>query len=233
MRHDRWTHRLSEYLDGTLLETERAELARHLAGCAACTATLEELRAVVARARALGGLPPRVDLWPAIEARILTSGRRGRTPDLPRRPSSRPRRLLAAPPRLIAASIVLVATSAGGVWLAKRSVPAAPSAGPGAAAPAPPGAGAVAVTTLDASGEADAAVLELEHVLRENRERLDPSTVRVIETNLALIDQAIADARRALAEDPASTYVNMHLADTMKRKLRLLREATALVTRAL
>src|SRR5438093_1536115 len=58
--------------------------------------------------------------------------------------------------------------------------------------------------------------------------RLDSTTIRVVEHNLAVIDTAIVQARRALAADPGSAYLNHHLADTMRRKLELLRQATAI-----
>ena len=40
---DRWTDRLSEYLDGGVEAAERAELEAHLADCEECAATLEQL----------------------------------------------------------------------------------------------------------------------------------------------------------------------------------------------
>src|SRR5438445_400088 len=113
---DTWTERLSEYIDSTLAEAERGALEAHLAGCAACRTTLDELRRVVASA--------------------LEQGR--------------------------------------------------------------------------ASG------------------RLDSATVRVLTQSLVTIDSAIVQARRALAADPGSAYLNQHLADTMRRKLELLRRASAL-----
>src|SRR5207248_10981766 len=70
---DTWTERLSEYIDGTLAETERGALEAHLAGCEACRTTLEELRRVAARARALDDRPPASDLWPAIAEQIGVS----------------------------------------------------------------------------------------------------------------------------------------------------------------
>ena len=47
----------------------------------------------------------------------------------------------------------------------------------------------------------------------------------VIEENLMIIDRAIAQAQRALAEDPASIYLNEYLAATMRQKLEFLRQA--------
>jgi hypothetical protein len=60
--------------------------------------------------------------------------------------------------------------------------------------------------------------------------RLNPATVRRIEHSLAVIDTAIAEARRALVVDPNSTYLNHHLADTMRLKLQFLREANRIAT---
>jgi hypothetical protein len=42
------------------------------------------------------------------------------------------------------------------------------------------------------------------------------------------IDRAIAEARAALEADPSDAYLNLHLADTMRRKLELLRRINAI-----
>jgi hypothetical protein len=76
----------------------------------------------------------------------------------------------------------------------------------------------------------NAAVSDLENVLRENRARLDPRTVLIIERNLKAIDAAINEARMALNDDPANAYLNSHLADARRRKLDLLRTATTLAS---
>src|SRR2546422_208780 len=75
----------------------------------------------------------------------------------------------------------------------------------------------------------DVAVAELESALEQGRKsgRLDSATVRVLAQSLVTIDSAIVQARRALAADPGSVYLNQHLADTMRRKLELLRRASA------
>ncbi|HEU4334737.1 MAG TPA: zf-HC2 domain-containing protein, partial [Candidatus Eisenbacteria bacterium] len=65
---DRWTDRLSEYLDGTLALGDRHELEAHVATCAACAEALEDLRRLVALARALpaddAARLPHDDPWP-------------------------------------------------------------------------------------------------------------------------------------------------------------------------
>ena len=75
----------------------------------------------------------------------------------------------------------------------------------------------------------DQAVADLQQTLDEGRGRLDAQTIRVLETNLKAIDRAIAQCREALAADPANVYLNTYLAETRRRKLELLRRATALV----
>ncbi len=81
-----------------------------------------------------------------------------------------------------------------------------------------------------ADAQYDAAVVDLERILRDDRARLDPRTVMVIERNLQTIDDAIGQARRALDADPANPYLNSHLADARRRKLDLLRRATELAS---
>ena len=84
------------------------------------------------------------------------------------------------------------------------------------------------VGTYEANPRYAAAVASLERVLAQGRGRLDTATVRVIEKNLGIIDRAIRDAQSALAADPANSYLNLHLAQEMRRKLELLRQAAAL-----
>src|SRR3989338_2308040 len=59
-----------------------------------------------------------------------------------------------------------------------------------------------------ADAQFNAAVTDLEDILRSERDRLDPRTVLVIERNLRTIDDAIREARTALDRDPANTYLN-------------------------
>ena len=81
-----------------------------------------------------------------------------------------------------------------------------------------------------ADAQFNAAVSDLETILREERDRLDPRTVLIIERNLQAIDDAINEARMALNDDPANPYLNSHLADARRRKLDLLRHATSLAS---
>ena len=251
---DRWSDRLSEYIDGGMKAAERERLEAHLARCAACTVALADLREVVARARTLEDTPPAQDLWPAIEAQLTprttaAPARRGAILD---GPAWWGRRFDLGLPQLAAAAVLLVTLSGGAVWLALRgpALPAAPGTTPqgtlarrSAAAPgtssdapaAPARSPAGVVNVVPASGDGanpryDAAVAELEQTLEEGRGRLDPRTLQIVEQNLNIIDRAIEDARRAVAADPGNTWLRSHLAATMKRKVDLLRSATMLAT---
>jgi predicted anti-sigma-YlaC factor YlaD len=226
--NDRWTDRLSEYLDGELPETERVALDAHLRSCSQCSDILEDLRRVIGRAQVLAPLEPAQDLWPAIARGI------GATPpagseiiDLTARRTAR-RRWAFSLPQLAAAGIALMTLSGGTVWLlnqpGKPGALAAVDIVPARQTPV------VAVGLKpNASQSYAAAVSDLERVLAEGRGKLDPTTIKVIEQNLAAIDRAIAEAQRALDADSANLYLNTHLAETMRRKLDLLRQAAALV----
>lgn len=228
---DPWIERLSEYLDGELAAAERETMDAHLAGCAECRVTLDELRAIAVMADRLEDQPPGSDLWPAIAARIGEAREAAGAVALAEWRRRSERRFSFSLPQLAAASIALMLFSGGTVWLARPRGPspaAAPTITGTEAAPGRRDAPAQLVTNFGGVSY-ETAVRDLERVLADGREVLDPATVQVLEQNLAIIDRAIEDARRAVAEDPANVYLNNHLAESMKRKLELLRQATAIV----
>jgi anti-sigma factor RsiW len=216
---DRWMERLSEYLDGELPAQDRAALEAHLESCNDCSAVLDDLRRVVDRARVAEEYLPRHDLWPGIASRI------GATPVRARRIG---RKWSFSLPQLAAAAILLMTLSGSAVWLI-QSTTVPPTTGPIATMTTPAGTPVTINASSSASQSYAAAVADLERVLAGGRGQLDTTTVRVIEQNLAAIDQAIAQAQRALLADPANLYLNTHLAETMRRKLDLLRQAATLV----
>jgi len=303
---DRWTARLSEYLDDELAPAERAACEAHLAGCGECRAAVADLRRVRERASALADRPPTADLWAGIAARIgaapaagVATGPAAAEPAVVPIASRRRRQFVFSLPQLAAAGIALAVASAGGATLLLRSQGDAPAGI--AVQPVVPGAtgdsGPVAApvgdsapqqladvgqrpaesTAVAAPGVPEAsgrtpqrapaaggraptprfqvaaaeeqpgrlgdfggmnrgraprrdpgyriAAEDLEDVLEVNRDQLDPKTVATLERNLAVIDSAIADARRALEADPRNTYLNNYLARTMRRKIDLLRTA--------
>lgn len=231
--------RLSGYLDDDLAPAERAAIDQHLASCAVCRSTLDDLRTLQVQARALATTTatPSADLWPGIAARLAGPREIAPMVDGAAPPAARVlpwyRRRVSVGVVELALAASLVAAIGGALLVTNRrgDVPATP---PG---PAPivaqaeslePEAAVVAPVNF-ADRQYDAAVTDLERMLREHRDRLDPRTVVVLERNLRVIDDAIAEARQALAADPANTLLNAHLAGARQRKLDLLRRA-ALIT---
>jgi len=73
-----------------------------------------------------------------------------------------------------------------------------------------------------------AEIARLRTVLARRRPQLDSSTVAVVEHNLQVIDDAIAQCRRALQRDPASRFLVESLNDALDTKVQLLRTAATL-----
>ncbi len=225
---DNWTDRLSEYLDETLADAERAGLEAHLQRCTDCAAVLKQLRSVVFRAEVLEDRPPTKNLWPEIAQRIKVGPEAGIT-DIEQRRSRNRRTLSVSVPQLLAASVALMMMSGGAVWF---SLSGGQSSNQVAVAPDLRTGTAVAVLTGFTTTEYDEAVAELQEILGSAKDRLDSGTVRVLEESLATIDRAINEARAAIDADPESDYLNSHLAATMKRKVQLLKRAATIAAAA-
>ena len=223
---DRWTDRLSEYLDGDLAAKERRELEAHLTECGECRTTLGELRLVVQRAHGMVDRPVSADLWPGIAARIGASG----APVVDLAAVRARRRVSLSIPQFAAAAVLLLAAGAGAAAIASRPTATTPAVAIDGAAGSP----LIVQAGLPGPAEQsyDAAVRDLESALDAGRSQLSPKTIIVLERNLARIDQAIAEARTALEADPANAYLSAHLATTMQQKLALLRQATVLANPA-
>jgi len=186
-------------------------------------------------AQAISRLPeqsPSRDLWTGIAARIDSTQSATPTTGAASPRTSSPRITFTLPQLAMAASL-LIAVASGLTWMVSHP-PAAATAGE-------PVIQAYGVTADDdndghiqqanfADAQYNAAVTDLEHILRDDRDRLDPRTVQIIERNLKAIDDAITEARTALDNDPANPYLNSHLADARRRKLDLLRHATSLAS---
>jgi hypothetical protein len=219
--HEDWTDQLSDYLDGELPADAAAAVEVHVRGCPACTAVLNDLKRVVAQAKALQPRLPETNLWNGIHGR---------------RPAQRMRFTFTVP-QLATAAGLLMAVSGGVAWqVSERSARAVRSGESAAAVTAPPAVereapadrGAVPVSLSDSDVQYDAAVVDLEKAVKNGRGRLDASTIAIVERNLQIIDQAIAQARDALIVDPANGYLSSHLVEARRRKLDLLRHAAAL-----
>lgn len=229
--HIECVDRLSGYIDGDLTAEERTTVENHLGECGECRRVLEELRAVVAGAGDLPERQPERDLWAGIAATIQAPiARDDRDSKVIALPTARVTDDAAeervsyrfSPSQLAAASIALIAVSSLVTWAA------GPGLGVRTAAVDVPGiveGAAFASTDEGAPPELAGELLALERTLAEAASSLDPNTVRVLERNLAVIEQAIVDSRRALQLDPGNEFLSDHLERVYERKLSYLRDA--------
>ena len=213
---------VSDRLDGAMDDTQRAQLDAHLAACAECRAVARDLERVHAESAALPSLIPSRDLWAGIEARIeapvvsLDSQRR--------RPLAR-----WSSRQVATAAAFLIAVTAGGTWYAAtRSAGLSPATAPAAA----PRTELVAVAAQKGIATYESEIATLHNIIETRRSDLDSGTVAVLEKNLKLIDQAIAESRAALAADPASTFLADRLDRAYDTKLTLLRSTALLPSRS-
>lgn len=75
-------------------------------------------------------------------------------------------------------------------------------------------------------------IARLHRIVEQRRGQLDPVTVSVIERNLKVIDDAIAQCKVALANDPASRFLMESLNKALETKVELLRTAALLPARS-
>jgi anti-sigma factor RsiW len=203
---------LCDLLDERLGRDEREALERHRSSCRACAVRMDKLVSLRASARALPiEVEPPANLWSAIQGRVA-------------QPESGHKRPLVSYWRLAAAAMVVAALSSGGTLLivhrpatavVSPSVPAANAALSGPA------------RAIDA--DYASAIQALNETLGQRRRQLDPATVAKVEASLRVIDLAIAEARHALASDPANRTLIDLLAASYERKVELLRRANELV----
>lgn len=212
---------LQDFREEMLSPERHEEIRAHLQECESCR---EDLAALTGLLEDLAELPveaePSRDLWPQIQWRISA----GATPQ-----RSRPRSSRVTLPlwQLLAAGIVLALVSGGSVW----AFLAGSGRGPGSLAQegAPMTTPAIFASEYAAYGEYSDAVAELEVVVVEGWEYLGPETIRVLEENLAIIDEAILESTEALADDPGSRILRRLLSETMRRKVDLLQRAAEVI----
>lgn len=245
MDDDVMMSRLSEYVDGTLPVTDRVRVDAWLAGHSDGRRAAAELLEVRRRAADLPQRPVPEAVWSGVRAGI--GGPRARNGATIRR------RISMSMVELAAAAGVLLAVGVAGTWwtLHERAGAPPPTVTQPPVATIHPTGAAVAVTpavpdrtlpsapvrqarmtanTARADQSYDRAIEDLQRVVTENRSRLNPATVKVVEESLARIDAALARAERALRKDPRNAYLDDHVTEMRQRKLELLQRTAGLVS---
>lgn len=222
MTHDHVIERLDDWAGGELPAPERAEVDLHLAGCAECRAEADALRALLSEVSALPAeVLPQRELWAGIAERLEPRAVLAGEPAPAGRVRRMPRWALQA-----AAAVALMIGSSALTYVAvgPRQIQRTVRDITGGSGPTP----TAFVAFQAAEKDYQSAITDLQRALQAQRGRLAPETVRTLELNLALIDEAIRQSREALARDPNSAEVAQMLSDAYNQKLNVLQQVVQL-----
>jgi anti-sigma-K factor RskA len=222
MTHEIIRHLLDDYVTGDLDPDANGAVRDHAASCGICSAELEGLRRVLSGAAQLPtSVDPPIDAWSNIRSAIL------REENAVRRRSVSVKELIRKRPfatAIAAAAMIAVLSSAG--TLAYVNSRLSSTERPGVTRP------------NDASGPATLAAFTLEEnnylrtastlqdVLDQREGVLAPETIAQLKASLRTIDEAILEARGALARDPANKLLIEMLSASYRQKVDLLRRST-------
>jgi anti-sigma factor RsiW len=236
--HTAYQESIQELVDGTIGTIRRAELERHLAECAECRAWLADMEAIRDTAASLDPMAPPDGVWLQIAGRLRQEGRVSLPPP---RPAASQRAHLAL---LAIAASLLVVVGAGIVLLLPQyrsnNAPAPAAAATTSVPPAGNADTAVDVESVEAEFRLaeqhyQNAIAKLEQAARldqnaePDRQVLDPQTAAMLQKNLQVIDQAIAESRSALRTEPLSAPARDSLFEALRRKVALLQDTIALM----
>jgi hypothetical protein len=223
MNCNRSTQDIQELVDGTLGPIRRAELQQHLDECASCRALADDLQRVHDAARSLDRLQPPDHVWLQIAGRLRQEGR---VQDRP--VAARSRRAQYAWMGIAAALIVAVGVSL--LLVAPRS-----RVSDQAGQPAP---GNAAAADAVESGVEDlrqaerllqSGVAKLREGLGSGEQALPGAVASTLDSNLQILDQAIAESSTALQAEPQSVAARNSLFDALQRKISLLQDTLTLM----
>jgi anti-sigma factor ChrR (cupin superfamily) len=209
--------RLSAFADGALSAEDRAEVARHVDQCASCRGIVRDLERLRGAARELGPVRPPDHIWLEIAGQVhAASGAAAR----PTPPARRP----AVWQWVGLAAMLVIVTMA--VYFVMRA--------PGVA-PAPGNAGSD-VAVQDVANELklamqhyENAIAKLEALTKNNDGAIDPAMADMLQKNLAVVDQAIAESRVALQSNPESEPARESLFEALRRKVGVLQATVTLM----
>lgn len=202
---NRFRQWMNDAVDGDLESDSTVLLESHLLSCSACRHHYDGLLSLVAAAASLPAeVEPARDLWPEIEGR------------LPGKEKTH---------RYFRVSLAVAAVALVGVALSLLRAPESESRFRPVERIEAVQAANQAATMQGVRLEYREARAELLEVVQARSGEISPETERVIERNLALIDQAIVDIETALAENPGEGRLDRHLYLAYARQIELLRWA--------
>ena len=219
---DRYLNAIHELVDGTLGPIRRAELELHLETCEGCRALADDLKAIAASARSLEVMAPPDRVWQSISAQLRADGR------ITGGPASRRHRSTS----LFAIAAALILAIGGSLLLLNRpdSRPAAPTAqvAPENGNVAPD----VPVQMDNVATELARTEQHFQNAIEQatkNADGVDPATAAVLQKNLLVVNEAIAESRKALESNPQNASAQQSLYDVLKKKIQFLQDTIALM----
>ena len=222
---------LHDALDGALPPDDAAALAAHLETCAACRDLQADLALIHEASHTLDRPIVPARGWTALASQLEREG-------LLAPPASPGRRAPWSGYGWMALAATLLAGVGGGLIYrgSERAAPAAPAASAATGTPGnardPRAVEAIEIELRLAAEHYEKAITALEGLAAEDRMRIDPAVSQVVARNLVLIDQAIADSRKALQGQPGSLVAQESLFDAYRRKVSLLQDLIAMAGEA-
>ncbi len=224
MTHEVIRHLLDDYVTGELTEDARGPVADHIAACEICSAEVEALKGILAGAADLPrSIDPPAEAWLNIRSVIERDKEAVAT-------NHRTLENFWRRPYALAAAVVLAAvlSSAGtALYLNSRGTGSSHVTATNTGNGSTP-ATFVAFTIEENNYLRNVAVLQ--DLLDQQEASLAPETVAQLKASLRTIDEAILEARTALARDPANKMLIEMLSGTYRQKMDLMRR-TAEMTR--
>lgn len=223
MTHEVIRHLLDDYVTGELTEDARGPVADHIAACEICTAEVASLNKILARAADLPkSMDPPAEAWSSIRAVIERDKSAVAAHDSSSAPKFRRR------PYALAAAAILVAivSSAGtAVYMGSRSSDASFSRSAASNTTSGGMPASLAAFTIEENNYLRN-VAVLQDLLDQQEALLAPETVAQLKASLRTIDEAILEARTALARDPANRMLIEMLTGTYRQKMDLMRRTS-------
>lgn len=220
MTHDVIRHLLDDYVTDELTEDARAPVAEHVAACAACSAEVESLQRILARASELPkSIDPPAEAWSNIRESILREEKAVAASDSRVIPPTWRRPWVLG----VAAAAVVAVMSSTVTALYLNSGSSNPGGrGTTLDTPSPVAFTEFAAEENNYLRQASA----LQDILDQQESALAPETVAQLKASLRTIDEAILEARIALARDPSNKLLVDMLTTNYKQKVDLLRRST-------
>ena len=212
---------IQDLVDGTLGRLRAAELQQHVDTCDECRALVRDVEKIRDAAQSLDALAPPDHVWLQIAGRLRQEGRVAPQPVV--EPSHRHQYAWLA----IAAALVLAVGASLFVVFPRTPPP-----------PAGVAQGNAAASDTVESGVEDlrkaeqllqSGVAKLKEGLGSEEQALPTAVTATLDSNLQILDQAIAESSSALQREPQNVAARNSLFDALQRKISLLQDTIALM----